>query len=220
MKPLPVSWTTLSGLVTCARQFFHIKVAKDFKEEKGEAALWGDYVHKAFERRIKYGEPLPEDIAKWEKLLAPIPKDGAHCELKLAMTREFKRCDFFAKDVFMRCIIDFFRVSMDGSKAKLIDWKTGKRKVNNQLMFSALIVFYLYTHVDEIETLFVWLQDGVKPDRMVYKREEIPEMWAKLMPDLRHYRDTFHTGVFPPTPSGLCRGWCIVKTCEHWRPKR
>lgn len=220
MKPLPVSWTTLSGLVTCARQFFHLKVAKDVADEKGEGALWGDYVHKAFERRIKYATPLPEDLAKYEPMLAKIPKDGCHAELKLAINKQLKRCDFFAKDVFMRCIIDYFRISTDGSKAKVVDWKTGKRKVNDQLLMAALIVFYCYSHVDEIEIMFAWLQTGDKPDRQTYTREQIPEMWAKLTPNMRRYRDTFHAGVFPPTPSGLCRGWCPVKDCEHWRPKR
>ena len=34
------------------------------------------------------------------------------------------------------------------------------------------------------------------------------------------YAQAFKTDTWQPRPSGLCNGWCPVKTCEFWQPKR
>ena len=60
------SYSMLTAFETCPHQFYRVRVLKDVVEEQGEAALWGDRVHKALENRVRDQEPLPEWAAQWE----------------------------------------------------------------------------------------------------------------------------------------------------------
>ena len=114
--------------------------------------------------------------------------------------------------------MDFTCVHND--KALIVDYKTGKpHNKHRQLATFALHTFAYYPEVNEVKTCYYWTQTKTMTPR-VYTRADIASMWADLTPDLKQYAQAFKEDIWHPRQSGLCNGWCPVKDCEFWRPKR
>lgn len=223
MKPLPWSYSGLNMFVNCPAQYNEVKVKKSVKETKGEAIAFGEYVHKQFELWQKNHTKLPRDLAHHElvmKELAALAGDK-FLEQRVALNRALRPVDFFADDVWTRGVIDF--LSIAGSVAYIVDYKTGRRlPTNDQLALCALHVFATYPNVQECMTWYYMTQcpANEQPGWKVFRRAEIPELWARFIPDLKQYAEAFRTDTWQYRTSGLCRGFCPVKHCQHWRPKR
>jgi hypothetical protein len=215
IKPIAWSFTSISAFRTCPRQYHEIRVLKNFKEEKNEVSIWGDRVHKAFEASLRDGVPLPEDMQLWQPTVEQFRglKGKLYVENELAITQGFQPCDWFADDVWCRGIIDALWI--DGTVAKAVDWKTGKRKPNSdQLALFALLVFHHFPEVQEVRTMFVWLKT-LEQDKATYGRMHIPELWQKFIPDLHRLKDAYDNERWPARTSGLCRKHCAVVTCPY-----
>lgn len=221
MKPLPLSFSALEKFKNCPKQYYEIKVAKSIKEEQGEAAIWGDYVHKHFEEYLRAGGiyDLPDNVKQYKDYLdAFLAQDGELLvEVELAVNTALQPCGFFEKGVFLRGYADVLRIK--GDTAWVHDHKTGKRKITKQLRMMALLIFAIYPKIARIHASFGWLRDG-KSDSETFTRLDWPDLVNDFLPDIRQYRDAFRDNVWQPRQSGLCHGWCPVTTCEFWKPKR
>jgi len=219
----------------CPKQYYHKRIAKDVVDVQGEAASWGDRVHKFFEYSIMNYQGLPLDAIQttmvlqgresefltyqpWLDFIFTIPCDKLIAEQQLAINKQLVPCDWFAKDVWCRGIIDVLIIQ--GDRARALDWKTGKRKPNSrQLKLFALLVFIHYPEVMTCKTDFLWLKTNER-DSETFTRAQEPELWQEFLPSLAKYNAAFKAEIFPPRKSGLCRGWCPVTSCEYWEPKR
>ena len=219
-KPLPWSFSSLNKFTTCPLQYYETKVLKNFKDEPGEVAKWGTYVHLCAENFVKHGTPFPEnvqvyvaDIMKAITLpLTPI----ILAENELALSSQFAPCEW--DSAWVRGIIDLLKVYEDTAWA--IDWKLGKMKPDSkQLKLFALLIFYHYPAVNTVHTSFEWLQFRTRTQE-TYTRAQIPELWDAFVGDLGLYVRAFKTDTWQQKQSGLCGGWCPVDTCPNWRPKR
>lgn len=226
MKPLPWSHSTLSGFMTCARQYEEIKVLRNFQDKKNDASLWGDEAHKAFEKylQLRGGElgraSLPTSMHQYLPYLDGyltlpgqlLPEQEYGLNVRLQPT------GFLADDVWCRGIIDVLVLNED--TALVADHKTGRnrKKDMQQLIVFALLTFYHHPQVQVCNTRFCWLQhdpSGKCVDAEIFTRDQIPYLWNTLVPKLRLYKHAFDVGVFPPKPSGLCKKHCAVETCEY-----
>lgn len=216
---LPNAWT-FSGLEkfeTCPRAFYHTRVKRDIKEPPTEATKWGERVHTALEERVANGTPLPEGMQHWEGLaskLAALPGEKMP-EVKMAVDDSFQACDW--KQAWSRGIADL--VVVDKQTAIVLDYKTGKRKPTEQLALYAGYTFARYPEVTQVQTGFVWLKDK-KIDKEVFVREQVSEIWQDFLPRVDKLTSSYERDVWPCRPSGLCNGWCPVKTCEFYKDKR
>lgn len=220
MKVPPWSFTTLEAIRTCPRQHYHIRVVRDYKDDKNEAALWGDRLHIAFAHYLTTGE-LDAQFSNYrpylDKLLA-LPGDQMFVEKYWGIDRQQQACDPKSSEAWGRGIIDFAKV--DGDVARVIDHKTGKPKPKSkQLIVFSLLTFAHLPEVQRVETSFEWIAYN-QQTAAAYTREQIPDMWAQILPDLLAYRDAYKMDQWDAKPSGLCRGWCPVTGCEHWQPKK
>jgi len=210
------AWTysQLDKFETCPRQFFHVRVAKDVVEPPTEATLWGERVHTAFEDRVSKGTPLPEGMTQWESFASKLSRlnGDKYCEQQMALDSSFQPTDW--KSAWTRGIADLLVV--DGAQAIVMDYKTGKRKLTEQLMLYAGYTFAHYPQVNVVTTGFVWLKDK-KIDKETYSRQEIPKIWNSFLPRVRKLELAYEKNAWPVRPSGLCRGWCPVKTCEFYK---
>lgn len=212
-----VAWshTSLKQFLTCPRQYQEIRVLKNFKEEDSVRNIWGNRVHGAFEAALKDGSKLPPDMDVWNPLLDGFRKlrGQLHVENQLALTEGFQPCDWWAKDTWVRGVIDALWVRNDGV-AQAVDWKTGKRKLDSdQLALFALLVFHHYPAVNEVRTMFVWLKTG-QSDMNTYHRKQIPELWQLFLTNVKRLESCMQTGTWVPRTSGLCSEWCPVVTCQ------
>jgi hypothetical protein len=208
------AWTysSLEKYLTCPRQYFHLRVLKDVKDLPSEQTIWGEKVHEAFELAVKLDTSLPKEMQGWESFLNKIKaiKGDKFTEIKLAVNKHFAPCDW--DNAWSRGIVDLLVVS--GNTAIVADYKTGKRKLSDQLSLYAAYVFAHYPEVQTVHTAFVWLKDK-KIDRDVLTRSDISKIWLQFIPTTLKIEHSQESNKWPAKPSGLCKQWCHVLQCEH-----
>jgi hypothetical protein len=220
MKPIPWSYTSLDDFVNCPRAYHAKRVEKSVVEHASEQMLWGSYVHKVFEDRIKLDKAIPEELKQHERFMQiQATRPGViQTEQKIALNKQLQPTTFFAKDVWFRGVLDYNAVS--GRVATIVDYKTGKpHKKFSQLKLFALWIFAQYPDVQMVHTMYYWTTTETTTTE-VYTREQIRDLWRDFTPNLVQYREAFLANIWQPRPSGLCNGWCPVTSCEFWRPKR
>jgi hypothetical protein len=215
VKTVAWSYSSLTNYEQCPKKFFHTKVQKDIKDPPGEAAKWGTQVHSDLELRIKNKKTLPDELTKFEPLCAKIEASPGRVftETQYALTSSFKRTGWFDRDVWVRAILDVGVIN--GTNALILDWKTGKIKHDsNQLKLSAAVIMHTEPDVEKVNTGFVWLKDN-KIGKETYTRDQIPEIWQEFMPRVRRLEIAHEQSKWEAKPSGLCKAWCPVTSCEH-----
>jgi hypothetical protein len=209
------SYSALNNWRTCPKKYFHNFVAKDFKEEQGEQLKWGQEVHNLLAERLKKDKPLPFTMRNCEPWITKL-KSTTHrlyVEQKLAITEQFRPCEYFAKDVWFRMVADVLKIDHD--IGLLLDWKTGRvNPDNDQLVMGAQAVFAHFPQLKAIRSVFVWLKDDMKTEATIW-RNDLQAFWAKFMPELNRFREAHELTNFPPNPSGLCKRHCNVTSCPH-----
>ena len=212
------SYTSIDLFQTCGKWVYHKHVAKDLPPEvKTGEQQWGIDVHEALEKRCRDGVPLPEAFKRWEPLAASVCREGPPLtEFKVGLGRDFKPRDFWAPDVWGRGVFDIGIVGTDA--AFIGDWKTGKPKEKPlQLKLFALFGF-AHWPVDRILTANIWLKTGKVGTPAMFKREQVPALWAEILPTINAMERAEESGDWRAQPGPLC-GWCPVMTCTH-NPRR
>lgn len=235
-RPRYVAWSysKLANWRNCPRQHGEVDLAKKWGQDgENEHIQFGNAVHEAMEHRLFRGTPIPAHLQSTlqmdlEKAAGKVLQGDANAEAwmkrtgglllpeqQLAMTDDFQPAEWMdrTKMVWLRAKIDVTKIL--GPAALLYDWKTGKvnDRESDQLVISAAMIFAKYPQVQKIRTCYVWL----KPDATTtldVTRDQMPEFWTKILPEVARYTKDVQTSNFPPKPSGLC-GWCPVKSCEH-----
>jgi hypothetical protein len=219
-KQFAWSYSALTGFETCPKQHYHLRVAKDIREAPGPALLEGNRVHEALEKRLALGRRLPGNLQQHEKLCSRLESTSGKLstEVKLALNRDLEPTEFFAPDVWVRGVFDV--IVTKGTRAKVFDYKTGKRRPDSdQLMLFAGITFAAYKEVERVDTAFLWLLSR-EVDKDTYTRSEDEHIiWREFEPRVKEMETAYKEKHFPARPSGLCKGWCPVRTCEHWEPR-
>jgi len=220
MKEPAWSHSALQTFEQCPRKYYYLKVAKSVKEVPSDAMTWGKTVHTHLEQRIRDGTPLPAILAPHEPIAAKIAasKGTVLVEQQLALTRDLQPTSWFDKSVWLRCILDVAIIGK--AKAVILDWKTGKRKFeNDQLKLFAITTFHHHPEIDTVDTGFVWLKEN-KIDKETFTREQLPELWQEFIPRVERLNLAFEHDRWPAKPSGLC-SWCPVgkDKCEFWKQR-
>jgi len=213
------SYSSLTKFETCPYQYYRVKVVGDVTEPPTDATEWGTRVHEALEFRVRDKVPLPEWAKQWETLVSQFDRfdDRVFCELELGLTKNMQPTRFDASDCWYRGIID---VGVRGNKTYLGDYKTGKVKEDHdQLRLFAATYMTIYPEVTRCHTQYIWLKYD-KVSNLLVGREDMPAIWQEFMGRVRRMENAFDLDKWPCKPSGLCNGWCPVKDCQFWKPKR
>lgn len=218
------SFSSLESFEQCPYRYCKVRVEKSVQDPPGPEAQWGTRVHKVLEDRVKTGQPIAGPLAMYEPYAAKfMPLAGTpgfeaaqqrtSAERKIALTENLTPCGWFDKSVWVRCVID---ISVDlGERVVLGDWKTGKRKPSAQLELTAAIGASVYPAAERFDTAFFWLKEKAV-DTASYKRSDTGEIWSRFVPRVRRIEKAMESGQFEKRPSGLCRKYCPVKTCEFY----
>jgi hypothetical protein len=229
MKPPAWSFSALKNFLGCPSKYYKTKITKEFVEVWGAETEFGDEFHKCADNYLKFGAkaPLPEKFTQWREYLdrwrALAQKaDALYVEHEMALDRSLKPVSWFSKLVWCRAKTDVLVVN--GAWAYAGDHKTGKSKKYDesidQLMITALHVFYYFPKVDTVRCGYYWLKENARPEESTYHRKDIPKMWNLVLPYLKEFKQAFNDEEFPPRQSGLCNGWCPVTSCTFWAPKK
>jgi PD-(D/E)XK nuclease superfamily len=214
------SYSSLSTFETCGRKYYHLKVAKDVVDPPNEHSTWGGRVHNALEEYVKFDTPLPPEMDKYRGTV-DIFKNLArarYTERKLAVDVNLDPCDFDSTEAWYRGIIDLCVV---GNKdAIAIDYKTGKVKHDHdQLTLFACLLFAHHPTIEAVRTGYLWLKTDEVTSK-TFHRDDLDKMWMPFMQRAGVLEHAYANNKWTPRPSGLCRGWCPVKTCEYYERVR
>ena len=215
------SYSSIKTFDQCPKKYYHLKVAKDVKDIPGEAALYGTAVHEAAEHFVKDGTPIPEKFAFMRPIVEKLNSINGdkHCELRLGVTAELEPCGFMAKNVWWRGIVDL--VVIDGAKAYMVDYKTGKNARYADPKQLDLMAGALFVHYPELETIKSALLYVVSNELIpkTHTRDKMGMYLSVFEDELERLEGAELSGVWNPKSGPLC-GWCPVVECEHHRPRR
>lgn len=209
----PWTYSQLTNFESCPRNYYETYVAKLHPFQKTEQTIWGDRVHKALEERVKYGTPLPEGMTQWESIMAKFEAMPGlkETEKRYALDINFKPVGFW-DNPWTRGTADL--VITHGSDAMILDYKTGKRWLTDQLKLYAAYKMAHSPEVDRVITGFVWLRDK-KIDKEVVTRDEVPVIWReKFLPLYRKLEVAHEKDAWPPKPGKLCEKYCPCTGCQ------
>lgn len=218
------SYSSIKTFEQCPKKYFHLKVAKDVKDEPGEAAQYGTDFHEAAELRIKDGTSIPLKFKRYAsvvEVLANFPGEK-HTELKLGVCitdKGYEPCGFFAKNVWWRGIVDLLIVN--GEIAHMIDYKTGKNAKYADMKQLDLMAGAIFVHFPEVKKIksglaYVVSNEFPKKTHTAGQRDNYLSVFNEQLDRLEAAIDN---GVWNPKSGPLC-GWCAVVKCEHHRPRR
>lgn len=214
-KPFAWSHSRLSAFETCPYRHEQVDLLKKIKDEN-PAGLEGQNIHKALENYCRDGAPIPAKYANYRNIgdrVRALPGDKKY-EQKLAVTERFEPCDYFAKDVWFRCVVDV--LILIPPRAAALDYKTGKIKVNyDQLSLNSACIFAHYPEIETVDTRYWWVAYGGGFLKKRYERTAVGEVWSGFLPRVNAYRNAVEQNKFLPKPSGLCKRHCPVDTCPH-----
>lgn len=221
VKPKPFKWhfTKLKNFRTCPKRHYHCDIKKEFKEAS-EHLDWGKTVHTALEMRLERGTQLPPVMNPYEHWASKILKaydKGARIKIEqgLAFDRNFMPTSYDWKnpDAWFSAKADVLIIA--GDYVHALDWKTGKVKPESQqLALTAQAVFVHYPNVKQVTASYIWLKHDVDTTE-VYEPQDMTGLWNNVLPDLKLIEQAERTGDYPPTPNGLCREYCPVKSCPY-----
>lgn len=208
------SYSALTAFEGCPRRFYHTRVKKDVSDPPGEEAKWGQRVHKHLEDRINIKAELPDELQKLEPLCSKMesaPGDTV-AEIKYCLTSSYRPTGYFAKDAWLRVVVDVKK--KNGVNVGAFDWKTGKRKPESeQLRLTAATIMAAEPEVEKVTTGFIWLKDN-KIDKETFTRDQVPEIWQEFLSRVRRMEIAHEDNKWEAKPSGLCKAWCPVTSCS------
>lgn len=213
------SFSGLKQFTNCPRQYYEVKVQRNFETKETEQIRYGKEVHKALEDYVRDGTPLAKNYLRFKPMVDALLEAGGdrHVEYQMALDVNKRPCDFDSPDYWVRGITDLLIIN--GPVAYIVDYKTGSAKYPDakQLKLMALLTFTHFPEVQEIKggLLFV-LHNSFITD--TYKRDRTEDLWAAFQGDLFRLNHSYETDVWPPNPTPLC-GWCPVVTCEFQKER-
>lgn len=217
-KPFAWSWSALDSYESCPRRHHLVKVIKAFPEVQNAQMVAGQKFHKAMELRVERDKSLPADMKQYEPIVARLLRAGEggtiQAERKIGLTKDFQPCEYFAKDVWLRTVVD---CQIDkGQNAMVLDWKTGKKKTDgyDQLALTAAVKFAVNPELEKVITAYVWFQDPDPITSETFVREDVPGIWKNLLPRVAKIEQSLATNIWPAKQSGLCRAHCPCINCE------
>lgn len=214
--PKAWSYSSMSLFQQCPKKYYHLRVAKDIVEPQSAQMRYGLDAHKAAEDYVRDGKDLPGYLAYMKEPLDRLKamQGQVYCEHRMGLTARLQPCGFFDKEVWWRGIADLLVVN--GPKASLIDYKTGKNTYpdTKQLELLSLAVF---KHFPEVEVVKAGLLFVVHPAfvRERFETVEQEERWKKWLDQSNQLDAAYQFDIWNPKQNFTCKAWCPVLSCEH-----
>jgi len=217
MSVAPWSFSRLKSFEQCPKQFYHMKIAKDYTEGETEAMRYGTEAHLVAEEFIRDGKPVPVKFAYMKDVLEALNRRRGNkiTEIKMGLTQELEPCAFRSKDVWWRGIADL--VITDGSTAWIVDYKTGKSAKyadKGQLELMALATFKFFPDIKSINAALVFTK-AKKFIKHKYTDDMIDSLWDKWLSKFKRMEVAYETDTWNAHPSGLCKRHCAVVECVY-----
>ena len=213
----PLSFTSMDTFETCPRQFQHLYVLKDVKNEGSAATIRGAKCHKQIEDYITQGTEITELVAQNAiPYINSIKAQDAKAEWTWGLTKDFEPCDFFAPDVAYHDTVNYL-ARLEGGRAFVVEWETEDAEDDfEQMDLFALATFIHHPDVQKIRGMYVWLKPNTHTKKD-YTRADIEALKEQVQEKAKLVLHGVARGEFSTKPSGLCRERCPVKECPEYK---
>jgi len=212
------SYSALKDFTTCPRQYAEVRVKQNFRKEDNVYASTGRAIHTALEQYVRDGIRLPDEYKSYEKYVRPLLTEltgDYRVEQKLALRHDKVPVPFDSDERWVRGIIDLLVLDHHDNTAYIVDYKTGSNKYADlrQLKLMACLVFHHYDHIQRcrVGLLFLNKNDFITDE---YSKDNLSQLWASFAADLFRLNLAYETDHWMPNPSGLCKNFCPVTSCE------
>lgn len=155
-----------------------------------------------------------------DALLNLTDRKGIYAEQNLAFNQDFEPCEYRDDENYLcRGVVDLLLV--EKNEGWMFDYKLGKSRYYDlkQLSLMSLLVFTNFPAINIIRSGLLFLSENRFIPNKDITREQIPQIWDSFIPDLLRLAYSYKANDWPAIPSGLCKGWCPVTTCEHYRER-
>lgn len=199
------SYSRYNDYATCPAKAKYKHIDK-IKEPANPAMERGSLIHKEAEIYVEAQQDrMPTSLTKCQDYFDELADaDLVFTERKMAMTRDWRITDFFAKDCWVRMILDLmFKID---DTLVIVDYKTGRQRPEhrNQLSLYAIAGFAEFgDDIKEVDAEIWYLDHGERMDD-TYTREDIPWVMRKWEEDTTPMLSDVR---FAPRPGHYCR-WC------------
>lgn len=217
MSITPWSFSKIKSFEQCPKKFYHLNIAKDYKEPSTEAMRYGTQAHLAAEEYIRDGKPVPPKFSYMNEVLEALKRRRGNklTEIKMGLDANLEPCEFRDESVWWRGIADL--VIIDDKEAWVVDYKTSKSANyadKGQLELMAMATFKHFPDIKKVYAglLFVIAKKAVKE---VYKKEDSDLLWDKWFFKYNRMKIANKENVWNARPSGLCKRHCVVVECVH-----
>jgi len=211
------SYSSINLFKQCPHKYYRLRIVKDIVEPVAEHLNYGLEVHKAAEDYLGKGTPIPEKYIFIKEHLDKLNliKGEKLCEYKMGLTSNLEPCGFFDKDVWWRGVADL--IIINGDRAYVIDYKTGKSSKYADTKQLELLSCALFKHFPEVKRvkgglLFVVANDLVKDN---FEADNEGVYWTKWLEDTQRLEAAIQNNVWNKKPNFSCRSWCSITDCEH-----
>lgn len=215
---LQFTYSSWKVFKTCRKQFKHLYILKDFRSLQHEANRYGEAAHKAIEDYIGKGIPMPSTYDRFKPIVEVVKnwKGDTYVELEMAVNEQLEACDYHDRANYLtRGKADLVKVN--GTKAKVLDWKFGKTAKYadlKQVELMALLVFAKFPEVEHVRGVLMFMVPD-KPIRADYYRKDEKAMWQRWMYEHSVMTDARNRDNFGPNPNNLCKNYCPVLSCDY-----
>ena len=194
MSVAPWSFSRLKSFEQCPKQFYHMKIAKDYTEGETDAMRYGTEAHLVAEEYIRDGKPVPAKFAYMKDVLEALNRRRGNktTEIKMGLTVDLEPCKFRAKDVWWRGIVDL--VIINGDKA--------------------LATFKFFPEIKSINAALIFTK-AKKFIKHKYTDDMIDSLWDKWLSKFKRMEVAYETDTWNAHPSGLCKRHCAVLECVY-----
>lgn len=221
--PAPLIWTftLLSTYENCNYKAMRkYLVAKDMRIPyvEGPDQARGNFAHKAFEKRVKHGEPLPPEYTAYEPMIAQLLPYHPDVEMQLGIRANGESCRFFdCGDGDGRGKLDLAIVK--GTTGFILDYKTSKKAREDaaELAIGALLLKARYPGLTRITARYLWLGPGTLGRE--HDVSDTATTWRRVQGMVADIRRKAAANYWPKNDNPLCP-WCEVSKheCEFRRP--
>jgi hypothetical protein len=213
------SFSSTSTYETCAHRYQQVNLLKVYKDAEHPAGQIGTEIHKSFELALETDSEVESEHGDYNEVMEYVRSfPGLKIpEMRLAIDRAWKPCDFFDDKVWYSGIVDV--TIINGTQATVFDYKTGKHRLKaRQANDNALMLFLHYPFIEDVHFEFLWVKAGVEPDVFDYNRERDSQSMLETILDIpEQIEASDKEDDWPTTKSGLCNGWCPVVSCPHYK---
>ena len=217
MSIAPWSFSKIKSFEQCPKKFYHLNIAKDYKEPHTEAMRYGTKMHLVAEEYIKNGKPIPPEFAYLNGPLQALERKKGNklTEIKMGLDDNLDPCGFRDKNVWWRGIADL--IIIKDKKAWVVDYKTSKSAEyadKGQLELMALAIFKYFPFVEDISAGLLFTVKKVFITSK-YHVDDSEALWKNWKERHNRMKMAVKSNVWNAHPSGLCYRHCPVVECVY-----